>query len=63
MKRRKMADAFNALKVQDGSEYVISETTWLKLVKLVAPDISNSHRELLLRVSKEDNQRYVGEEN
>ncbi|CAJ0953436.1 unnamed protein product [Ranitomeya imitator] len=63
MKRRKMADAFNALKVQEGSEFVISESTWLKLVKLVAPDISNSHRELLLRVSKEDNQRYVGEEN
>ncbi|XP_077138991.1 two pore channel protein 2-like isoform X2 [Ranitomeya variabilis] len=62
MKRRKMADAFNALKVQEGSEFVISESTWLKLVKLVAPDISNSHRELLLRVSKEDNQRYVGKE-
>ncbi|XP_073413591.1 two pore calcium channel protein 1-like isoform X2 [Dendrobates tinctorius] len=62
MKRRKMADAFNALKEQEGSEFVISESTWLKLVKLVAPDISNSHRELLLRVSKEDNQRYVGKE-
>lgn len=62
MKRRKMADAFNALKVQEGSEYVISEITWLKLVKLVAPDISNSHRELLLRVSKEDDQRFVGKE-
>ncbi|XP_073528630.1 two pore channel protein 2-like [Phyllobates terribilis] len=62
MKRRKMADAFNALKVQEGSEFVILESTWLKLVKLVAPDISNSHRELLLRVSKEDNQRCVGKE-
>ncbi|KAM3931569.1 two pore channel protein 2-like [Leptodactylus fuscus] len=62
MKRRKMAEAFNTLKVQEGSEFVIPETPWLKLVKLVAPDISNSHRQLLLKVSKEDNQRYVGKE-
>ncbi|XP_018428489.1 PREDICTED: two pore calcium channel protein 1-like [Nanorana parkeri] len=62
MKRRKMAEAFNALKVKEGSDFVITETTWNKLVKLVAPDISNSHRELLLRVSKEENQRYVGKD-
>lgn len=61
MKRRKMAEAFNALKVKEGSDFVITEITWNKLVKLVAPDISNSHRELLLRVSKEENQRHVGE--
>ncbi|KAG8550314.1 hypothetical protein GDO81_026646 [Engystomops pustulosus] len=62
MKRRKMVEAFNTLKIQEGSEFVISEPTWLKLVKMVAPDISNSHRELLLRVSKEDSQRYVGKD-
>ncbi|KAM5164486.1 two pore channel protein 2-like [Mantella aurantiaca] len=62
MKRRKMAEAFNALKVKEGSDFVITETKWNKLVRLVAPDISNSHRELLLRVSKEENQRSVGKE-
>lgn len=61
MKRRKMAEAFNALKVKEDSDFVITEATWNKLVKLVAPDISKSHRELLLRVSKEENQRCVGE--
>ncbi|XP_072265563.1 two pore channel protein 2-like [Pyxicephalus adspersus] len=62
MKRRKMAEAFNALKVKEGPDFVVTEATWTKLVKLVAPDISNSHRELLLRVSKEENQRWVGKE-
>ncbi|XP_075059845.1 two pore channel protein 2-like isoform X2 [Mixophyes fleayi] len=62
MKRRKMAEAFNALKAKEGSEFVIPETTWKKLVKLVAPDITKSHRELLLRVSKDEHQRYVGKQ-
>uniref|UniRef100_A0A8C5QY08 Ion transport domain-containing protein n=1 Tax=Leptobrachium leishanense TaxID=445787 RepID=A0A8C5QY08_9ANUR len=62
MKRRKMMEAFNALKVKEGSELVIPEARWKRLVKLVAPDISKSHRELLLRVSNEDNTGYVGKE-
>ncbi|XP_063774152.1 two pore calcium channel protein 1-like isoform X2 [Pseudophryne corroboree] len=62
MKRRKMAEAFNALKVKEGPDFVIPETTWKKLVKLVAPDISKSHRELLLRVSKDEHQEYVGKQ-
>ncbi|XP_018120624.1 two pore calcium channel protein 1 isoform X1 [Xenopus laevis] len=62
MKRRKMVDAFNTLKVKVGSEFVIKEDKWKMLVKLVAPDISNSHRELLLRVSDEEQNGYVGKD-
>ncbi|XP_041418615.1 two pore calcium channel protein 1 [Xenopus laevis] len=59
MKRRKMVNAFNTLKVKEGSEFVIRDDKWKELVKLVAPDISNSHRELLLRVSDEEQNGYV----
>ncbi|KAM4770911.1 uncharacterized protein WCC33_002687 [Rhinophrynus dorsalis] len=62
MKRRKMVDAFNALKVKEGSEFVITEDKWKQLVKLVAPEISNSHRELLLRVSDDEQKGHVGKE-
>ncbi|XP_063299735.1 two pore calcium channel protein 1-like [Pelobates fuscus] len=62
MKRRKMVEAFNALKVKEGTEFVIPEGRWKHLVKLVAPDISNSHRELLLRVSNDAKTNYVGKE-
>ncbi|KAG8444087.1 hypothetical protein GDO86_009319 [Hymenochirus boettgeri] len=62
MKRRKMVDAFNTLKVKVGSENVIKEDKWKSLVKLVAPDISNSHRELLLRVSDDEQKGHVEKE-
>uniref|UniRef100_H9GVC9 Ion transport domain-containing protein n=1 Tax=Anolis carolinensis TaxID=28377 RepID=H9GVC9_ANOCA len=54
MKRRKMIEAFNLLKVKEGAEFVVKEDQWKHLVKLVAPDISTSHRELLLRISDEE---------
>nr|XP_060610465.1 two pore calcium channel protein 1-like [Anolis sagrei ordinatus] len=54
MKRRKMIEAFNLLKVKEGAEFVVKEDQWKRLVKLVAPDISTSHRELLLRISDEE---------
>ncbi|KAH0622812.1 hypothetical protein JD844_025507 [Phrynosoma platyrhinos] len=54
MKRRKMIEAFNLLKVKEGGEFVVKEDHWKRLVKLVAPDISTSHRELLLRISDEE---------
>ncbi|KAM9156152.1 two pore channel protein 2-like [Pangshura tecta] len=59
MKRHKMIEAFNILKVKEGTEYVVQEAQWKELVKLVAPDISTSHRELLLRVSDEEQKGYV----
>ncbi|XP_053316776.1 two pore channel protein 1-like [Spea bombifrons] len=62
MKRRKMMEAFGAVKVKEGSEFVVPEARWKHLVKLVAPDISNSHRELLLRVSADENTGHVGKE-
>ncbi|XP_029450184.1 two pore calcium channel protein 1-like isoform X2 [Rhinatrema bivittatum] len=59
MKRRKMVDAFNILKVKENSEFVVKEARWKQLVKLVAPDISNAHRELLLRVSDDEQTGHV----
>ncbi|KAM9063074.1 two pore channel protein 2-like [Sarcophilus harrisii] len=59
MKRHKMIKAFNILKTQEGPEFVVKEAHWKHLVKMVAPDISNSHRELLLRISDEEQKGYV----
>lgn len=61
MKRRKMVEAFNLMKVKEGAEFVVKEDQWKRLVKLVAPDISTSHRELLLRISDEEQRGCVGE--
>ncbi|XP_072490786.1 two pore channel protein 2-like [Notamacropus eugenii] len=59
MKRHKMVKAFNILKARNGTEFVVKEAQWKQLVKIVAPDISNSHRELLLRISDEEQRGYV----
>uniref|UniRef100_A0A4X2L6X3 Ion transport domain-containing protein n=1 Tax=Vombatus ursinus TaxID=29139 RepID=A0A4X2L6X3_VOMUR len=59
MKRHKMIEAFNILKTKEGTEFVVKEAQWKQLVKIVAPDISNSHRELLLRISDEEQKGYV----
>uniref|UniRef100_A0ACB8G9F8 Uncharacterized protein n=1 Tax=Sphaerodactylus townsendi TaxID=933632 RepID=A0ACB8G9F8_9SAUR len=59
MKRRKMIEAFNLLKIKEGTEFVVTEDTWKSLIKLVAPDISTSHRELLLRISDEEQKGHV----
>uniref|UniRef100_A0A8C6IZ82 Ion transport domain-containing protein n=1 Tax=Melopsittacus undulatus TaxID=13146 RepID=A0A8C6IZ82_MELUD len=47
MKRRKMI------------EFVVREARWKQLVKLVAPDTSNSHRELLLRISDDEQKGFI----
>lgn len=60
LKRHKMIEAFNILKVKVGTEFVVIEAQWRRLVKLVAPDISSSHLELLLRVSDEGQKGHVG---
>lgn len=61
MKRRKMVEAFNLLKEEEGEQFVVKEARWKQLVKLVAPDTSNSHRELLLRISDDEQKGFVGE--
>lgn len=61
MKHHKMIEAFNLLKVKERDEFVIQEDQWKSLVKLVAPQISASHRELLLRLSDEEQKGYMGE--
>uniref|UniRef100_A0A8C6YHD3 Two pore calcium channel protein 1-like n=1 Tax=Nothoprocta perdicaria TaxID=30464 RepID=A0A8C6YHD3_NOTPE len=59
MKRRKMVEAFNLLKEEEGAEFVVREAQWKQLVKLVAPDISNSHRELLLHISDDEQKGFI----
>eukprot|EP00076_Gallus_gallus_P018646 XP_015138848.1 two-pore calcium channel 3 isoform X1 [Gallus gallus] len=59
MKRRKMIEAFNLLKEEEGTQFVVREAMWKQLVKLVAPDISNSHRELLLRISDDEQKGFI----
>eukprot|EP00069_Balaena_mysticetus_P013886 bmy_08326T0 len=53
LKRHKMIEAFNILKVKVGTEFVVKEAQWRQLAKVVEPDISSSHLELLLRISDE----------
>lgn len=62
MKRRKMIEAFNLLKEEEGEQFVVREARWKQLVKLVAPDTSNSHRELLLRISDDEQKGFIGEQ-
>ncbi|XP_072356176.1 two pore segment channel 3 isoform X1 [Scyliorhinus torazame] len=62
MKHRKMIEAFDILKVKNGTEFVVLDSHWRQLVKLVAPEIPSSHRELLWRVSDEEQKGFVGRE-
>lgn len=59
MKHRKMIEAFNLLKEEEGAQFVVREACWKQLVKLVAPDISNSHRELLLCISDNEQKGFI----
>uniref|UniRef100_A0A3Q3X7W1 Ion transport domain-containing protein n=1 Tax=Mola mola TaxID=94237 RepID=A0A3Q3X7W1_MOLML len=61
-KRHKMVRAFALLQEQrqEGGEPVVSQASWNQLVRLVQPDISNAHRELLWSVSDDQNQGCIG---
>ncbi|XP_075419261.1 two pore channel protein 2-like [Tenrec ecaudatus] len=63
LKRYKMIEAFNLLKVKVGTEFVVKEAEWRRLTKVVVPDISSSHLELLLRISDEGQKGYVDKAN
>lgn len=45
---------------EEGAEPVVSQANWNQLVRLVQPDISNAHRELLWSVCDDKNQGYIG---
>lgn len=57
-----MVRAFAVLQEQreEGAEPVVSQANWNQLVRLVQPDISNAHRELLWSVCDDKNQGYIG---
>ncbi|KAM6941128.1 two pore segment channel 3 isoform 1-T1 [Lycodopsis pacificus] len=61
-KRHKMVRAFAVLQEQraEGGEPVVKQANWNQIVKLVQPDISNAHRELLWSVSDDNNQGFIG---
>ncbi|XP_047433483.1 two pore segment channel 3 [Mugil cephalus] len=61
-KRHKMVRAFAVLqeKKDEGGEMVVTQATWNQLVRLVQPDISNAHRELLWSVCDDKNQGSIG---
>uniref|UniRef100_A0A8C7WBP6 Two pore segment channel 3 n=1 Tax=Oncorhynchus mykiss TaxID=8022 RepID=A0A8C7WBP6_ONCMY len=59
-KRHKMVRAFGVLQERKGEEEpVVSQACWNQLVRLVQPDISNAHRELLWSVSDDNNKGKV----
>ncbi|XP_046925643.1 two pore calcium channel protein 1-like [Lynx rufus] len=63
LKRHKMIEAFNILKVKVGTEFVVMEAQWRRLAKVVAPHISSPHLELLLRISDEGQKGHVDKVN
>ncbi|XP_045834592.1 two pore calcium channel protein 1-like isoform X2 [Meles meles] len=63
LKRHKMMEAFNILKVKVGTEFVVMEARWRRLARTVMPHISGPHLELLLRISDEGQKGYVDKMN
>nr|XP_019964000.1 PREDICTED: two pore calcium channel protein 2-like [Paralichthys olivaceus] len=61
-KRHKMVRAFAVLQEPrgEGVEPVVTQADWNQVVRLVQPDISNAHRELLWSVSDNKNQGFIG---
>uniref|UniRef100_A0A7N8X8S9 Two pore segment channel 3 n=1 Tax=Mastacembelus armatus TaxID=205130 RepID=A0A7N8X8S9_9TELE len=61
-KRHKMVRAFAVLQErrEEGGELVVTQANWNQLVRLVQPDISNAHRELLWSVCDDKNQGFIG---
>lgn len=61
-KRHKMVRAFAVLQEQreEGGEPVVTQANWNQTVRLVQPDISNAHRELLWSVSDDNKQGCIG---
>ncbi|XP_023374596.1 two pore calcium channel protein 1-like [Otolemur garnettii] len=63
LKRHKMIEAFNILKVKVDAEFMVQEAQWRRLVHAVAPDMSRGHLELLLRISDEGQTGHVDKMN
>ncbi|XP_056227836.1 two pore segment channel 3 [Seriola aureovittata] len=61
-KRHKMVRAFAVLQEQreEGGGPVVTQANWNQVVRLVQPDISNAHRELLWSVCDDNNQGSIG---
>lgn len=61
-KRHKMARAFAVLqeRPEDGGEPLVSRASWSRLVRLVQPDISHAHTELLWSVSDDRDRGAIG---
>ncbi|MGH0161197.1 UNVERIFIED_CONTAM: hypothetical protein FKN15_044694 [Acipenser sinensis] len=60
VKRHKMVKAFKVLQECEGNEYIVRQSHWNQLVKMVEPSISNAYRELLWSVSDDEQKGYIG---
>lgn len=60
-KRRKLAQAFDILKVPHGGRQVVTYTVWCELMKRVIPNRSRSHIDLLIRVLDIDGSNMISE--
>lgn len=60
-KRKKLAQAFDILKVQKGGRLVVTYTVWCELMKRVIPNRSRSHIDLLIRVLDIDGSKLIRE--
>ncbi|XP_046575714.1 LOW QUALITY PROTEIN: two pore calcium channel protein 1-like [Haliotis rubra] len=49
-KRRRLAKAFELLKVRRSGEYAITKSSWIKLMGIVLPTKSNAHLEVMMKV-------------
>ncbi|XP_022331282.2 uncharacterized protein LOC111129290 [Crassostrea virginica] len=58
-KRKKLAQAFDILKVQKGGRLVVTYTVWCELMKRVIPNRSRSHIDLLIRVLDIDGSKLI----
>ncbi|KAJ8366122.1 hypothetical protein SKAU_G00149530 [Synaphobranchus kaupii] len=59
-KRYKMGRAFRLLQEPLGEESVVTHARWNQLVRLVQPDLSSAHRELLWSVSDTEKKGRIG---
>ncbi|XP_041839165.1 two pore segment channel 3 [Melanotaenia boesemani] len=61
-KRHKMVRAFAVLQEvkEEDSQPVVTHANWNQLIRLVHPNMTNAHRELLWSVSDDKNQGFIG---
>lgn len=60
LKRKRLAMAFDILKVQKGNEEVITHSRWKELMSMVLPNKSAAYIDLLMKILDYDNKNVLG---